>query len=106
MPGENYRKLLENESAAATVDIVGNWQTHYGGQGDFWVWGNLGGGTVYLEAALEEDAPCGICGTEITGTSPTSSGVAKFYLAASTRIRAVLKNSTSASSGVYARVNT
>ena len=88
MPSENYKKLLENAGAGAGVNITGDWQIFYGGEADFWVWGDLGGGKVHLEAALDESAPCFICGTSITETSPTSAGIAKFNLAPSTKIRA------------------
>lgn len=106
MPSTNYKKLLEDESGNAHQDIVGEWQVHYGGRGDFWVWGNLGGGEVHLEAAIVESAPCEICNTSIKDTSDTKSGVVKFYLAPATKIRAVLTGATSPTSNVFARVNT
>jgi hypothetical protein len=105
MPSENYKQLLQNVGADAGVAIIGEWQTHFGGEADFWVWGNLGGGKVHLEGAIDTNAPVIVCNSTISNTSPTNSGVIKFYFAPGTQIRAVLTNSTSPSSGVYARVN-
>jgi len=99
-------KLLNGASALAGVDIVGEWFTWYGGPGDLWVWGNLGGGNVYLEAALDITAPLLICSTiDFSLVSPSKSSVSKFNFNHGTRIRAVLKSTSSTSSGVYARAN-
>ncbi len=97
--------LLTNAGAGSGIDITGEWQTWFGGPGDFWAWGDLGGGTIYLEAALLESAPLSVCGTSITTITPTSSAVTKFYFNHGTRIRAVVTGTTSTSSGIYARVN-
>lgn len=97
--------LLNNISANAGIDTAGEWITWLGGPGDFWVWGNLGGGKVHLEAALHTTAPVEVCNTSITGTTNTSSGVTKFNFNHGTRIRAVLSDAPSAASGVYAKVN-
>lgn len=97
--------LLTNEGAALGVDVVGDWQTWFGGPGDFWVWGDLGGGTVELEATLDGTAFTCINGTSTTATSSIAAGITKFYLNHGTKIRAALRNTTSTSSGVYAKVN-
>ena len=98
-------KLLTNISTGVGTDITGEWQTWNGGPGDFWVWGNLGGGTVVLEAALLESASLCVCGTEITDTGVLKAGVGKFNFNHGTRIRATLINTTYPASGVYAEVN-
>jgi len=104
------QKLIENLSSDAGTDIIGDWKLHYGGEGDFWVWGNLGGGTVYLQATLDESLSplpiATICGCESSDASTTVANVSKFYLASETKIRAVLLNTTSSSSGVNVRINT
>ncbi len=97
--------LLTNAGAASGVDITGDWQTWNGGPGDFWVWGDLGGGQIDLHAALNESAPVIVCGSTITGTTDTSAAVTKFNFNHGTRIRAVVTVTTGASSGIYAKVN-
>jgi hypothetical protein len=105
MPVDNYKNLLTNAGADTGVDIIGDWQNHFGGEADFWVWGDLGGGKVHLEGALDIIAPAIVCGSDISDTSPTSAGVVKFFFGSNTKIRAVLTGSTSPSSGVFARIN-
>jgi hypothetical protein len=97
--------LLTNVGADLGVDIVGEWFTWDGGPGDLWVWGNLGGGVVVIQATIDESVPCEICGTRVSNTSTTSSAVVRFDLNHGTRIRAILKNTILVSTGVYARVN-
>lgn len=102
--------LLTNASGNAGVDIVGEWKTWYGGPGDFWVSGDLGGGTVHLEATLSDvtSSPIAInCvdGTFIVDTSPTVASITKFLLGHGTKIRAVLEETKSNSSGVMIVVN-
>ena len=97
--------LLNNQGAASGTDITGDWFTWTGGPGDFWVWGNLGGGTISLQAAIDTTAPVTICGTETTAVTTTSSAVDVFHLNHGTQIRAVLTGTTSTSSGVYVKVN-
>lgn len=97
--------LLNNAGADSGVDITGDWQTWEGGPGDLWVWGDLGGGTLELQAAILESAPLSVCGTQITAVTTTSSAVAVFHFNHGTRIRAILTGTTSASSGVFAKVN-
>ena len=70
--------LLNNAGANSGVDVIGEWKTWNGGPGDFWVWGDLGGGQIDLHAALDESAPVIVCKTTIEDTSPTSAAVTKF----------------------------
>ncbi len=98
-------ELLTNAGAGSGVDIEGDWQTWDGGPGDFWVWGDLGGGQIDLHAALDEDAPLIVCDTDITTATPTRSAVVKFNFNHGTRIRAVVTLTTGVSSGIYAKVN-
>lgn len=93
--------LLDNAGAASGIDITGEWMTWDGGPGDMWVWGNLGGGTIHLEASISTD-DFQVC---VTGTQLTLTGVAKFNFNHGTRIRAVLDSTTAISSGVFVKVN-
>ena len=97
--------LLINSGAGSGIDIIGEWKTWFGGPGDFWVWGDLGGGIIHLEAALLESAPLSVCGTSIDTITTTKSAVTKFYFNHGTKIRAVVTGTTSQSSGIYAKVN-
>ena len=98
-------KLLTNVGADSGIDIIGDFQTWHGGPGDFWVWGDLGGGQIDLHAALDENAPAIASGTTITETTPISAGVAKFNLSHGTKIRAVVTSTSATSSGMFAKVN-
>jgi len=98
-------ELLINVGASAAVDITGEWKTWEGGPGDFWVWGNLGGGQVDLHACLDEAVHLIVCSTTISAVTTTSSAVVKFNFNHGTRIRAVVTGTTGASSGIYAKVN-
>lgn len=86
---DSYKKLIENGSASVNAGIVGDWQIFYGGYADFWVWGDLGGGTAYLEAAIDTQAPCIVCGTEITEVNSQKSAVAHFNFNSGTKVRAI-----------------
>lgn len=97
--------LLNNVGADTGVDITGDWVTWNGGPGDFWAWGDLGGGTIRMEAALLESAPVTICGMSLTDITTVISGVIRFDFNHGTRIRAVVSGTTSPSSGIYAKVN-
>lgn len=97
--------LLNNRGSISGVNITGDWTTWSGGPGDFWVWGDLGGGQVDLHAALDESAPVIVCGTTIRETSDTSAAVVKFNFNHGTRIRAVVTLTTGTSSGIFAKVN-
>ena len=97
--------LLDNAGDSAGEDITGEWMTWNGGPGDFWVWGDLGGGQVDLHAALDESAPVIVCGTTIEDTSDTSAGLVKFNLNHGTKIRAVVTLTTGVSSGIFAKGN-
>lgn len=93
--------LLNNVGADAGVDITGEWFTWFGGPGDMWVWGDFGGGTIHLEAALEPDEFV----TCVTGTEMNIEGVVKFNFNHGTQIRAVLTDTTGTSSEVTVKVN-
>ena len=93
-------KLLTNAGAASGVDITGDFKTWFGGPGDFVVWGNFGGGTIHLELTPNNGVNI-IC---ITGTQLNVNGVIRFNLNHGFRIRAVLEDTTSTSSGVFAEV--
>lgn len=97
--------LLDNVGAASGIDITGDWFTWNGGPGDFWVWGDLGGGIITLSASLLESAPLTVCGTSFTEITPIASGSAKFNFNHGTRIRAVVTGTISTSSGIFAKVN-
>ena len=97
--------LLRDAGADTGVNITGEWMLWPGGPGDFWAWGNLGGGRCYLEAALLETAFLEVCGTSITNVTTVVSAVTKFNFNHGTRIRAIVTGTTSPSSGVFAIVN-
>lgn len=97
--------LLNNASAAAGVDITGEWITWSGGPGDFWVWGDLGGGEIHLEAALDKSAPLEVCLTRFINITTIASGVSRFDFNHGTSIRAVVAGTTGTSSGIFAKVN-
>lgn len=100
-------ELLTNAGDDAGEDIEGEWQTWNGGPGDFWVWGDLGGGQVDLHAALDENTPLVVCGTTVkdVNVSTTQSAVTKFNFNHGTRIRAVVTLTTATSSEIYVKVN-
>lgn len=97
--------LLNNAGADSGVDIIGEWKTWFGGPGDFWVWGDLGGGVIELQASINETAPVSVCDTQVTAITPTASGLTVFHLKHGTRLRAVVTGATSPSSGIFAKVN-
>ena len=97
--------LLNNVGATAGVDIIGEWTTWLGGPGQFWVWGNLGGGEVHLEAALDISAVCCIEGTFISDATMTVASLTTFNLNHGTRIRAVLNKTLMDSDSVMVRAN-
>lgn len=98
-------KLLDNVSTTAGVDITGDWVIWFGGPGDFWVRGDLGGGTVYLEAGFSGSASTRVCDVAISGTSATQAGVTKFNFNHGTKIRAVLADVAHTATGVFCEVN-
>ncbi len=93
-------KLFTDVGAAAGIDITGEFRTWFGGPGDFIVYGNFGGGTIQLELT-PNDGGIVIC---ITGTKLRNKGVVRFHLNHGFKIRAILRNTTSASSGIFAEV--
>ena len=101
------KNLLTNAGDVSGQNIIGEWTTWEGGPGDFWVWGDLGGGQVDLHAALNEAAPLVVCGTTVkdVDVSTTQSAVTKFNFNHGTRIRAVVTLTTATSSGIFVKVN-
>lgn len=93
-------KLFTNVGDAAGDDITGEFQTWFGGPGDFIVYGNFGGGTIQLELTPNN----GVITICITGTKLRHKGVVRFNLNHGFKIRAILRNTTSASSGIFAEV--
>lgn len=95
-------KLLTNVGAASGVDITGDFQTWNGGPGDFTIRaegaGSLGGGVVELQATAN-DGNNVICIAELD-----VEGVLRFNLNHGWRLRGVLAETTSESSGVFAEI--
>lgn len=97
--------LLTNAGNSAGQNIISEWHTWYGGAGQLWVSGDIGGGTVHLEATLDEVAVNCVEGTFIVEASTAIASIVTFNLNHGTKIRAVLEETTSDSSGVNVRVN-
>ena len=86
------------------MDFTGDFQTWFGGPGDFIVWkdkdtGDFGGGFVELQMTPNNGDNI-ICIDQLNVT-----GVIKFNLNHGIKLRAVLADTTSPSSGVFAVIN-
>jgi len=92
--------LLLDVGAAADVDIIGDFIVWPGGGGDLFVTGELGGGSVELQATLDDGA------NVICVLSLPVKGISRFILNHGVKLRAALVDTTSTSSGVSARINT
>lgn len=93
-------KLLTNVGDVAGQDIIGEWIHWDGGPGNFIVWGDLGGGKAQMEISPDAGTTA-ICSP---GTLLNTIGIVDFNLRPGFQIRATLKNTTSASSGVNVKV--
>jgi len=92
--------LLDNAGEASGVDVVGDFETWHGGFGDLWVSGDFGGGMFRMEATLNDGFV-----TCVTGTQTSIPGVTKFNFNHGTKIRGIVSDTASPSSGVNAKVN-
>lgn len=92
--------ILKNASADALAGITSDSYPWYGGQGDLYVWGNFGGGVIYLEHTPDNGATWFLYDYSYI-FEPT---MIRFNLIHGTHIRIRLANNQQAASGIYARV--
>lgn len=94
------QNIISNASAEPLAGITSETFPWYGGQGDLYVWGDFGGGVMYIEHSPDN-------GTTWFAYSLTyifEPTMIRFNLTHGTHMRVVLKNNQQAASGIYARV--
>ena len=94
--------LLADAGDISGTDVVSEWILWDGGPGDFAVWGDFGKGKMQLELTPDSGTTV-IC---VTGSEIYDKGVVRFSLFHGFQIRARLSDTTSASSGIHARIFT
>lgn len=96
--------LLKDAGAPAGVDIIGDFKSWNGGDGYFIVSGNLGLGTIELEATAWQNVIIKVSGTKVKHqiVSTVIGTQIRFHLPHGMKIRAVLSGSTSPSSEIKA----